>query len=301
MKRFTNLIICALICATSVFAQSDSLSKAYQERFSKLEQSLKNVKTENEVLKQRIRIQEEKVTVQDSALDSLKSVIALNTENIKITASQLGIKINETNCSLKTKADYKEVQTKTLWGICLFALLVIVSAFIYYLLHQRIVKSHADVSVLKQKADKLNEDILNQFSLEMVEMQKIATSLAALSSTQASQVNNATPDHSLIKTLADRITFMEMTLYKMDKTVKGHKTLIKAIANMKNNLFANGYELIDMLGKSYHEGMLVNNVDFVDDETLKKGEQIITKIIKPQINYKGQMIQSAQIQVSKNF
>ena len=70
---------------------------------------------------------------------------------------------------------------------------------------------------------------------------------------------------------------------------------------MKNNLFANGYELVDMLGKPYHEGMLVSNTDFVDDEMLKEGERIITKIIKPQINYKGQMIQSAQIQVSQNI
>lgn len=189
------------------------------------------------------------------------------------------------------------IKLRTAYGAIAILCVLVLILGLFVMLH----RGHTNVVTLKQKVDKLNEDILNQFSLDMVEMQKIVTSLAALSSTQASQVNSATPDHSLIKTLADRITFMEMTLYKMDKTVKGHKTLIKAIANMKNNFFANGYELVDMLGKQYHEGMLVNNVDFVDDETLEKGEQIITKIIKPQINYKGQMIQSAQIQVSKNF
>ncbi len=39
--------------------------------------------------------------------------------------------------------------------------------------------------------------------------------------------------------------------------------------------------------------------NFVPDETLKEGEQIITGVTKPQINYNGKMIQSAQITVSQ--
>lgn len=56
---------------------------------------------------------------------------------------------------------------------------------------------------------------------------------------------------------------------------------------------------MDMLGKPYVEGMKATP-NFIPDETLKEGEQIITGIIKPQINYKGIMIQSAQITVSQN-
>ena len=69
---------------------------------------------------------------------------------------------------------------------------------------------------------------------------------------------------------------------------------------MKDNLKANGYELVDMLGKTYSDGMKVT-ANFVEDEELKEGEQIITSIIKPQINYRGVMIQSAQITVSQNL
>ena len=35
-------------------------------------------------------------------------------------------------------------------------------------------------------------------------------------------------------------------------------------------------------------------------ESLEEGKQIITGIVKPQINYKGVMIKSAQITVSQN-
>ncbi len=55
-----------------------------------------------------------------------------------------------------------------------------------------------------------------------------------------------------------------------------------------------------MLGKAYSEGMKAS-VNFETDESLKEGEQKITGIIKPQINYKGKMIQTAQITVSQNL
>ena len=73
-----------------------------------------------------------------------------------------------------------------------------------------------------------------------------------------------------------------------------------SIIKMKDNLIASGYELVDMLGKTYSDGMKVT-ANFVEDEELKEGEQIITSIIKPQINYRGVMIQSAQITVSQNL
>lgn len=69
---------------------------------------------------------------------------------------------------------------------------------------------------------------------------------------------------------------------------------------MKDNLSANGYEIVDMLGKPYNQGMKVT-ANFIEDENLEQGQQIITGIIKPQINYKGKMIQAAQITVSQNI
>jgi hypothetical protein len=37
---------------------------------------------------------------------------------------------------------------------------------------------------------------------------------------------------------------------------------------------------------------------FKPDATLKRGEQIITRIIKPQVNYNNVIIQEAQVEVS---
>ena len=230
-----------------------------------------------------------------------KKNIHTHARNIKTTADEIGLKIDETNSTLGSKADSSDVKSKTIWGGIILILLAILGAIVYYLLHKRINKGNADVNALMEKSDKLNEQILNQFSLEMAEMQKISASLAAIEKTSGKQGGvSSEPDHSLIKTLADRITFMEMTLFKMDPKVRGYKQLSKSISQMKDNLLANGYELVDMLGKPYNDGMKVT-ANFIEDEDLEQGTQIITGIIKPQINFNGKMIQSAQITVSQNI
>lgn len=60
---------------------------------------------------------------------------------------------------------------------------------------------------------------------------------------------------------------------------------------------ANGYEILKMLNQPYDDRMKAS-VSFVPSDELETDEQIITKIIKPQVNFKGTMIQAAQIEVS---
>lgn len=297
MKQIFIILICTLVCTAKLYSQTDSLYKAHQKQILKIEQSLRSLKLENEALKRSVKIQREMIDSQRITLDSLGSTVV---SNIKNTVNQLGVRIDEANASLQAKASANDLKSRTMWGVSLFLFFAIISFVVYWLLHRRITKGYLDVTALKLKADKLNEDILNQFSLDMAEMQKIAASLVTLSFMQVSQPNNIVLDHALIKALADRITFMEMTLHKMDKGVRGYKQLSKSIIHMKDNLKANGYELVDMLGKNYNDGMKVT-ANFIEDEELKEGEQIITSIIKPQINYRGVMIQSAQITVSQNI
>lgn len=112
--------------------------------------------------------------------------------------------------------------------------------------------------------------------------------------------SNIEEQHSIVKTVANRLSFMEVTMSKMDPSVRGFKQLSKSISQMKDNLKANGYEIVDMLGKPYNAGMKVV-ANFIDDEDFPKGVQKITSVIKPQINFEGVMIQSAQITVTQNL
>jgi len=105
-------------------------------------------------------------------------------------------------------------------------------------------------------------------------------------------------DHSLALKVADEIIRIQQNISNMDAETKGLKQLAASVKRIQANFEGNGYEIVDMLNKPYDAGMKVT-ANFKPDENLKPDEQIITRIIKPQVNFKGVMIQSAQIEVSQ--
>lgn len=153
--------------------------------------------------------------------------------------------------------------------ICLITLSVVVLVLLFLLVRTKI-KTRAEV------LNKISEHLENRSS------------------------ESAIPDHSLVLKVADEIIRIEANLSKMDPSVKGFKQISKAVERIRTNFEAYGYEIVDMLGKPYDDGMKVV-ANFVADESLTQGAQIITSISKPQINYNGVMIQSAQVTVSQNI
>lgn len=223
-----------------------------------------------------------------------------NKRDINKLAESMKIQLTETNATIEENVAEvnKGVKNRSLWGIFIAMLLAVLTVALFLLLRRLIAKKGDDIELLRARADDINRQMVEKMDKELAELQNIAT--AANTSVAATSNNDAEPDHSLVKALADRITFMEMTLYRMDSSVKGHKQLTKSIKNMKDNLMANGYELVDMLGKEYVEGMKLS-ASFISDDSIEEGKQIITGIVKPQINFKGKMIQAAQITVSQNI
>ena len=111
---------------------------------------------------------------------------------------------------------------------------------------------------------------------------------------------NVPVDHSLAKRVADEIVRLQINLAKMDESVKGYKQIKASVRKLEQSLNSNYYELEELLNKPYNNGMNVQ-VSFVEDENLDEGTAVITRIIKPQINYQGKLIQVAQVEVSQGF
>lgn len=260
-----NFLIYLLITPLWVMAQTpDNQYQAQQNQITMLEQKVQNVEKQNIVFNGQLKelkamivslasdngMLKSALQKKQAEIDSLAKVVATNSENIQATADELGLKIQSTDDAVSQNAE--SLKAKTIWGIVAF-ILAILASLVVWLLHKKEQKSSDDkIALLKNQADELNEKIVGQFSDEMSELQKLSNVLRNAGGNASTE-----PDHSLVKTLADRITFMEMTLYRMDSSVKGHKQLSKSIAQMKDNLLANGYEIVDMLGKEYDEGMKV--------------------------------------------
>jgi len=120
------------------------------------------------------------------------------------------------------------------------------------------------------------------------------------SESQASSTAEQEQDHSLALKVADEIVRIEKNISRMDKGTKGLKRLSKAVQRIKDNFVANGYELVDMVGKPYDEGMKVE-VNFTPDESLEPNDAFIKRIIKPQILFNGKMIQTGHVEVNQGL
>lgn len=120
---------------------------------------------------------------------------------------------------------------------------------------------------------------------------------AASSSTDRDKASSTEADHSLPLQVAAEIHRMEKRLSVFPDDVKGVKPLVKALERLNEGLLEKDYEIVDLVGTKYVEGMTVQPT-FVLDDSLEVGEQTITKVIKPQVNYKNKIIEIAQVEVS---
>lgn len=306
MKRLCFCLVALLLPALSVSAQVDAsrqdlmsdpvfafsqpvASRPQMPDLSGLRDTVRTLRREVEQLQSELR---QAVEGLHQALDEQKRDYS---ERMALSEEQIQKQKADTDYQIMKAGEEQAEETGKVkaFGLILILSVLLLSALWAYLLHRR---GKNRIDSLKQESERLNAEIVERLSSEATELSTIASSLSAVSSSAPGREE----DHALIRSLADRITFMEMTLYKMDPSVRGYKHLKRSIAQMKDNLAANGYEIVEMLGKPYHEGMKAT-VSFEDDDTLEPGTRIITSIIKPQINYRGEMIQASQISVSQNI
>ena len=257
--------------------------------------SLKNVKTE--VQMSEMQSLNKKLI---SSIDSLRNEHSIVVANQKADKSELVDRIGKTNAMVE--ATKNVLSSRTLWGLCglliLFAAIIVTTiAFVKKL--KAGTTSIDDVrkaqDALQTAQSKMQEESIKLDNQLLAIVQKQLDASVSLASKAAGE-----PDHSLVVKLADEIARIETNLSKMDKSVRGYKQRVQAKDRMINNVRANGYEIISLLGKEYNDGMQFQT-RFVPDESLPEGKRIITGMIKMQVNYNGKMIQPAEIVVSQNI
>lgn len=231
-------------------------------------------------------------------IDSLQNACRQLANTQATDRKNISREIDKTNSNMQDGQDM--LRNRTLWmGIIAVVLLIIIIGVIYRLARRiKLGDTSIDEGRKAQEALQLAQTKMQEESVRLDD--KLLEMFDKQISATPKVVGTDKPDHSLALKVADEIVRIELNMSRMDSSIKGYKQLAKAVERIKDNFKANGYEIIDMLGKPYNEGMKVT-ANFVADEELEEGKQIITGITKPQINYNGQMIQAAQITVSQNI
>lgn len=278
-----------------------------EEQYSDAAIELDELSKKNEFLLELVKRMENSNAALSSQLDSLTIAIDENVEATNLLDKQLFERTTEFNEQItETRASTTESVTaldgkitqRTLYWIITILVVALASILAFVFLRKKVTTNHVSMSdrltktrqELEQEAIRLDEKLVGLLETQMrlIDEQRKAQGIGP----------SIEQDHSLALKVADEIVRIEKNISQMDESTRGIKQLTQAVNRIKDNFAANGYEMVEMVGKEFDEGMKVT-ANFRPDESLAPGQRIITRIIKPQVNYKGEMIQSAQIEVSQ--
>lgn len=235
-----------------------------------------------------------------SVVDSLQGVSNALAAAQRANKKELFESIGKTNeLALSTES---VLSSRTLWGSCglVILLLAIIATIFAFLKKIKLGTTSIDDVRRAQEALQAAQTKMQEESVKLDNQLLAIVQKQLDASVMSANKTTGEPDHSLVVKLADEIARIETNLSKMDKSVRGYKQLVQAKDRMINNVRANGYEIISLLGQEYNDGMQFQT-RFVPDESLPEGKRIITGMIKMQVNYNGKMIQPAEIVVSQNI
>lgn len=310
MRNITICILCLFI-VNNTFSQNESVELyTLKKEVSILQTSHNRLKNEVTILTNKNRKAESRISTLESAneelstkLDSLQVAYDELASNQKADKTELSASINQTND--KVQATEEILSSRTIWGIGGIVLLLLALATTVWAFMKKFksgTTSIDDVRKAQSSLEQAQENIRKAQEKMQEETIQLDNKLIEVLSNQPVSAPTTTDegeiDHSLTLKVADEIVKIEMNLSRMDESIKGYKQLSRGVQRIKDNFKANDYEIVDMLGKPYQAGMKAA-VTFVTDDTLEPGQQIISRIIKPQVNYKQVMIQAAQIEVSQ--
>lgn len=301
MKK-TFICILLLLLPLLTYSQenkssADSLFVNLSSRIDELDATVKGLRQSQARLSGEIGKATKEIAAIESNVSELGSKVSNNENAISGVEESVSTRLDESAKSYQKGHDNLSlsIQNRTLVGCAIVILLILLCIIMYLLLRKRIAKGADATETIRLAQENLQEESL-KLDGKLLEIFDTQMKIQKESSVQTGV---GEPNHSLALKVADELVRIETNLSRMDANVRGYKQLSASLRRIKDNYIANGYEIVDMLGKPYHEGMKVI-ANFVPDDSLKEGEQLITGVVKPQINYKGQMIQAAQITVSQN-
>ena len=238
-------------------------------------------------------------------LDSLKAAQQQQAENVKTLADKVGADISDANQKIDNNVNTlsDSIKSRTWFGLAGILIAIGLLAFTYYILRRKISSGASTIDKIRsaqeglETAQKAMQEESVKLDSKLVELldKQMNSSL-----NENKTIKERKEDHSFALKVGDEIAKIETNLSKMDPEVKGYKQLKQALKRIKDNFNAHGYEIVELLGLDYNDGMPFE-AQFVPDDTLPEGKRIISGITRLQINYNGEMIQPAKITVRQNI
>lgn len=105
-------------------------------------------------------------------------------------------------------------------------------------------------------------------------------------------------DHSLPISVGSEIFRMRRRIENMDEDTKGLSSLKNALTRLEDEFSQQGYAMNDLTGQPYADGLTVKVVNAIEQDDLEPGTQIISRMIMPQICYKGVTVSHGEVEIT---
>jgi len=238
-----------------------------------------------------------------------------NSNAISETANELGVKISatENNANNKITEVGNSLSKNSLYGIIAVLCAILLSGLLYWMLSRRQQTDKIELDdKLENKTFTLKIDVISEIEktkkelqqeninldLKLIEVLDNQLKASKLSEIIGNVPEPATIDHSMPLKVADEITRINAYANTLDPNSQDAKALKSSVKRLINTFKASQYDIIDLLGQKFDDGMKITVINEVEDLKLKKEERIILRIIKPLVKYKGEQIQAAQVDVA---
>jgi len=262
-----------------------------------LKEKIQSLQSENNKLKRDISSINSKVATVNQKLETLDQKVQSNASDIQNTNSELNGKI--TNSKTTTNQKFTQVDNSlsknSFWSIIGILGAIIVSGLVYWLVskRQRMDKNQLSIIIKSTKTELTQESArLDIQLLDVIEKQlKVADKLNA---------TEPAVDHTSHKNSAKELQRIANYANTLDPESQESIALQGSLGRLKNYFNSSDYEITDFTGKDYDERIPMKIKDTFFEEALTKGSEIISRTLKPQIKFKGDVIQKAEVSTKYN-
>lgn len=298
--KIVCMFILIIFCLLSTSAQKSSDRKVVDE-LKKITGQLNSIKDSNRELQKTVSRQKDQIEQLNKRLSETQGEI----KNVSTTSNSSITTVSNENGKINGRVD--EIGNSINRSNLLFALLSSILAisgiagFLYLLRRTPNMPKVNEPAVAKTSAEndlkKMSDE--NTRDIEFLDVLTKTYSLLQERAKFDSNVSEAV-DHSLPLKVGDEIHRMRKRIENMPQEVKGLGALKNSLIRLEEEINEAGYVMVDLLGRDYNEGIICE-ARFVENASVPPGREIITEVLKPQINHNGQVIQVAKIEVGKSY
>lgn len=290
------IVACILIFALTPLFANRELSSSYSDS---LVNAISLLQSKQQKLSIEVSTLYKSLERQSDKIDSLHLVIMKQDSLLILRNQEMENHIDKNARTAHLRTEQQSLSIKKRTVVFLIGGLLVISAFLITLVIASRNIRKAGSSLKKKITDVQGELEAKTVTVDSKLLQLAQKQLLLLQRESSTLENSNEANHSLVMNIADEIVRIQQNMTHMDPNIQGYKQLNRAINSILSDMENGGYEIPDLVNKSFNENMKAI-VHMELDTALEQGQQIIKRVIKPQVNYRGKMVQAAEIMVAYN-